>query len=259
MRSPKDPAFQYTGLISRLFELPSAARQLAFRLGGDREIRLFVDPKGKATHSPSWLPGPSCTLTLYLYGTFTSEETVVARALMKAATQPNPKALAALRDPADPLRGVVFTEQSPYHASALVYDLATVAFRVDAAEIILHRDYEDHDARRTIASQVEEHRRVNILHEESGVRFDLALDGDSGFTLQVPLALLSPNQRYRANRLLEDKRWSLDDNDLGSGDESGYTMWTGDAHEAADAALHLLRTVGELPIDVRVQITPHDS
>lgn len=44
-----------------------------------------------------------------------------------------------------------------------------------------------------------------------------------------------------------------------SADSWGYSVYSGDSKAAADAALRLLCTIADIPIDVRVSVLPLDS
>ncbi len=246
------PEDQFAGVVSRLLELPPADRVLSLRTHDGRGIQLVVD-----SEKP---------LTLRLDGPWPPSEKAKAGVLMRAAAE-RPD-LARLLDPQDPTRGVVFSSGNQFSVSDLIYRLATEALRTNPGRLAIEKSYEDHDARPEIVATLNGRGAAEILHEESGVRVRVTLDG--GYRLEVPTASLDPRrgQRHRARQAIDEARWRLLEAgagpapDLeGSTDEAaeswGFSIDGGDAKTAADAALRLLCRIAELPIDVRLKVLPH--
>jgi hypothetical protein len=260
-----EPDYQYAGLISRLLELPRANQVLSLRTGDGSEIQLVRESVGP--------------LKLRLDGSCGADEAAAAHALMRVEAHFRPD-LVRLLDPQDPFEGVVFTTDNPFSASALAYRIVTEALGADPAKVTVDKDYDDNDARPEIAAWLDYRRFIEILHEESGVRVRVKLYGSAGakagaedekpgYRIDVPTAPLDPRrgQRHRARQAISEAGWRHYDGDTGPEPESegwldvaagswGYSVDRGDSAEAADAALRLLCTIAELPMDVQVRVFP---
>ena len=247
--------------IAWFMELPpSRERILTFRLPNGRGIRLVDD-----------LERP---LTLVLDGPWTAEEKRAAQALLQAEVETRPH-LTRLVDPEEPLKGLVFRDRNQFSASALVYRLTAEALGADPANLELERNYEHHDARPEIAALLDATGQAELLHEASGVRIVVELDGlgktageanpSPGYRLEVPVDSLDPKrgQRHRARQAILETRWRQAEGDdvpipanaLADDDTSwGFQVDHGDSNDAADAALRLFCTIADQPIDVRVRV-----
>ncbi len=256
--SPPLPTDPLAGVISRLLELPPKDRVLTFRAANGRGVQLVC---GKAR-----------PLMVRLEGPWTDAEQAEARAILgsEAASKPDQVRLLV---PEDALRGLVLTAENSYAAARLVRRLVTDALGEDAERLLIDKDYEDHDARPEIAAALESHGGIEIAHAESGVRVRVKLCGSgaeaSGYRLEIPAACLDPRrgQRHRARQAVHDAGWRLIDQDMGSGPDLdgpsadphslwGFTADRGGRNDAADAALRLLCTIAEAPVDLHVSLVP---
>lgn len=236
--------------IRFLLDLPPAEHWLIFCARGGRRIRLDRSPVMK--------------LTLTLDGPWSEDEKARISGLL-AEESSSRTDLRHLRDAEDPLRGLVFSDENYFSASAVIHRIADEVLGVNPARLPVKKSYDDHDARPEIARRLRKDYSIEILHEESGVRVWARIWGRETYSLSVPVACLdaSRGQRERAKQSIADAGWRAYDGDLGPeptvGEDDeiwGYLRDHGGAQAAADQALRLLCEIADLPINSRVSLGP---